>query len=182
MYVLDGKDLGGVFIPSSMQFRASEVAHRPRDSGAVAAIPTSGLLDMVDEPTANCRELKRIIGVPYQELTPPGDTLIEYGKAVKEGSEAFTTAANRSVGIAFIAYTSDRSTSVCATEARKNPSVCRTDGHTPRLRGPRVESRGLPRVAVRGYHKPFSDSPRQVGRSAVRIGHLTSFAPIVLLK
>ena len=52
---------------------------------------------------------------------------------------------------------------------------------TPRLRFPSAESRGLPTVALRGYHKPFPDSPRPLGRSAVRTGYLTSFARIVLL-
>src|SRR3954468_6907824 len=56
--------LGGVFIPSSTQFRASEVAYRLKDSGAVAAITTSGLLDVVDEAAAGSPELKRIVVVP----------------------------------------------------------------------------------------------------------------------
>ena len=45
--------LGGVFIPSSTQFRASEVEYRLKDSGAVAAITTSGLVDVIDEAAAN---------------------------------------------------------------------------------------------------------------------------------
>jgi acetyl-CoA synthetase len=98
--------LGGVFIPSSTQFRASEVAYRLKDSGAVAAITTSGLLDVVDEAAAGCRELKRIIVVPYPEPMTPGDGHIEFGKLVSEGSEAFAPAPTRNDDIAFIAYTS----------------------------------------------------------------------------
>ena len=45
--------LGGVFIPSSTQFRASEVEYRLKDSGAVAAITTSGLVDVIDLAAAN---------------------------------------------------------------------------------------------------------------------------------
>ena len=41
--------LGAVFIPSSTQFRASEVEYRLRDSGAVAAITTTGLVEAVDQ-------------------------------------------------------------------------------------------------------------------------------------
>ena len=48
--------LGGVFVPSSTQFRASEVAYRLKDSGAVAAITTSGLVDVIDEAAASCPE------------------------------------------------------------------------------------------------------------------------------
>jgi benzoate-CoA ligase family protein len=98
--------LGGVFIPSSTQFRASEVAYRLRDSGAVAAITTGGLLDVLDEAAASCPELKRIIVVPYPEPVTPGEQHIEFGKLVSEGSEAFAPAPTRSDDIAFIAYTS----------------------------------------------------------------------------
>src|SRR4051812_20496013 len=95
--------LGGVFIPSSTQFRASEVAYRLEDSGAVAAVTTSGLLDVVDEAAANIPELQQIIVVPYPEPITLDDKHIEFGKLVSEGSEAFATAATRSDDIAFIA-------------------------------------------------------------------------------
>jgi acyl-coenzyme A synthetase/AMP-(fatty) acid ligase len=98
--------LGGVFIPSSTQFGASEVAYRLKDSGAVAAITTSDLVDVVDEAAASCRELKRIIVVPYAEPTTPGEKHIEFAKLVSQGSEAFAPAPTRSDDIAFIAYTS----------------------------------------------------------------------------
>ena len=98
--------LGGIFIPSSTQFRASEVAYRLKDSGAVAAVTTSGLLNVVDEAAASIPELKQIIVVPYPEPMTLGDKHIEFGKLVSEGSEAFATTPTRSDDIAFIAYTS----------------------------------------------------------------------------
>jgi acetyl-CoA synthetase len=98
--------LGGVFIPSSTQFRASEVAYRLNDSGAVAAITTSGLVDVVDLAAASCRELKRIIVVPYPEPATPGEKHIEFGELVSQGSDAFVGVPTRSDDIAFIAYTS----------------------------------------------------------------------------
>jgi acetyl-CoA synthetase len=98
--------LGGVFVPSSTQFRASEVAYRLKDSGAVAAITTSGLLDVIDQASVSLPELKRIIVVPYPESTPLGDEHIEFGRLVSEGSEAFAPASTRNDDIAFIAYTS----------------------------------------------------------------------------
>ena len=98
--------LGGVFVPSSTQFRASEVAYRLKDSGAVAAITTSGLVDVIDEAAASIRELIQIIVVPYPEPMTLGDQHIEFGKLVSEGSEAFVPAQTRNDDIAFIAYTS----------------------------------------------------------------------------
>jgi acyl-coenzyme A synthetase/AMP-(fatty) acid ligase len=98
--------LGGVFIPSSTQFRSSEVEYRLRDSGAVAAISTSGLVDVIDEASAETSELKHIIVVPYPEQVAPGARHIAFGKLVEEGTEAFAPAQTRNDDIAFIAYTS----------------------------------------------------------------------------
>jgi len=98
--------LGGVFIPSSTQFRASEVEYRLKDSGAVAAITTSGLVDVIDEAAASIPELKRIIVIPYPEPTTLGDEHIDFGELVSEGSDAFAPALTRNDDIAFIAYTS----------------------------------------------------------------------------
>jgi acetyl-CoA synthetase len=98
--------LGGVFIPSSTQFRASEVAYRLNDSGAVAAITTSGLVDVVDEAAASCPALKRIIVVSYPERTRPANNHLAFEKLIHDGSEEFVSAATRSDDIAFIAYTS----------------------------------------------------------------------------
>ncbi|HEY3963222.1 MAG TPA: AMP-binding protein [Planctomycetaceae bacterium] len=103
--------LGAVFIPSSTQFRASEVEYRLKDSGAVAAISTSGLVDAIDEAAANCPELKRIIVVAYPEPSPAGAALvsaahIDFHQLVSAGNEAFDTVPTRHDDVAFIAYTS----------------------------------------------------------------------------
>jgi acetyl-CoA synthetase len=98
--------LGGVFIPSSTQFRASEVEYRLNDSGAVAAITTSGLVDVIDLAAANCPELKRIIVVPYPDATHLGHDHVAFDKLVSDGSEAFVPEPTRNDDIAFIAYTS----------------------------------------------------------------------------
>ena len=98
--------LGGVFIPSSTQFRASEVEYRLKDSGAFATITTTGLVEAIDEASANSRDLKRIVVVPYPDPTTLADNHIDFGKLVGEGSEAFTPAATRNDDLSFIAYTS----------------------------------------------------------------------------
>src|SRR5262245_12271976 len=61
--------LGGVFIPSSTQFRASEVEYRLRDSGAVAAVTTTGLVEPIDQSATACPALKHVVVVDY----PAGD-------------------------------------------------------------------------------------------------------------
>src|SRR4029079_18099920 len=98
--------LGAVFIPSSTQFRASEVEYRLKDSGAVAAITTNSLVDAIDEAAANVADLKRIIVVPYPDRSPVGHGHIDFNQLVDEGNEAFATAPTRNDDTAFIAYTS----------------------------------------------------------------------------
>jgi acetyl-CoA synthetase len=98
--------LGGVFIPSSTQFRASEVEYRLKDSGAVAAITTSNLVDVIDLAAANCHDLKWIIVVPYPQRTGLDATHIEFDKLIRDGSEEFAAAGTQNDDIAFIAYTS----------------------------------------------------------------------------
>src|SRR5262249_18312977 len=60
--------LGGIFLPSSTQFRASEVEYRLHDSGAVAALATTGLVDVLERVRAACPELKHVIEVPYPDV------------------------------------------------------------------------------------------------------------------
>jgi acyl-coenzyme A synthetase/AMP-(fatty) acid ligase len=98
--------LGGVFIPSSTQFRAGEVAYRLRDSGAVTAITTTGLVDVIDLAAADAAALKRIVVVSYPDANATGGDHIDFDKLVNEGSEAFVPAATRSDDMAFVAYTS----------------------------------------------------------------------------
>jgi len=98
--------IGGVFIPSSTQFRASEVEYRLKDSGAVVAITTTGLVEAIDEASANARELKRIIVTSYPDPTTIADHHVEFSKLVGQGAESFTPVATRNDDLAFIAYTS----------------------------------------------------------------------------
>jgi acyl-coenzyme A synthetase/AMP-(fatty) acid ligase len=99
--------LGGVFIPSSTQFRTSEVEYRLRDSGAVAAITTTGLIEAVDQASAVCPDLKHIVAVDYPPASGgPDMAYTQFQKLLDEGSEAFAPAATRHDDMAFIAYTS----------------------------------------------------------------------------
>jgi acyl-coenzyme A synthetase/AMP-(fatty) acid ligase len=100
--------LGGVFIPSSTQFRTSEVEYRLRDSGAVAAITTTSLVGVIDHASGACPELKQIVVVDYPagESGGPAAAHLQFQKLVDEGSETFPAAATRNDDMAFIAYTS----------------------------------------------------------------------------
>jgi acetyl-CoA synthetase len=98
--------LGGVFIPSSTQFRASEIEYRLKDSGAVAVIATSGLVGAIDSVAANTPELRWTIVVAYPEAVAPAGQHVDFGRLVSEGSEAFVSASTRNDDVAFIAYTS----------------------------------------------------------------------------
>lgn len=98
--------LGGVFIPSSTQFRASEVEYRLNDSGAVAAITTSALVEPIEQSSGNCPSLKHVIVVPYPDAAAGGLAHFDFNELVTSGSESFEPAATRNDDIAFIAYTS----------------------------------------------------------------------------
>src|SRR5262249_18260633 len=52
--------LGGVFIPSSTQFRDTEVRYRLNDSEAVAAVTTPRLADAIEHVRADCPTLKHV--------------------------------------------------------------------------------------------------------------------------
>jgi acetyl-CoA synthetase len=94
--------LGGVFIPSSTQFRDKEVSYRLRDSGAVAAVTTPRLLDAIDRVRLECPALRHVLvcGGPA-----PGDTT-DLARLLDQGSETFTPEPTRADDLAFIAYTS----------------------------------------------------------------------------
>ena len=98
--------LGGVFIPSSTQFRTSEVEYRLRDSGAVAAITTSNLCEAIDHSSGNCPELKHVIVVPYPEPVKPSGEQLDFLRMIDDGQEGLDPAETKSDDIAFIAYTS----------------------------------------------------------------------------
>jgi acyl-coenzyme A synthetase/AMP-(fatty) acid ligase len=97
--------LGGVFIPSSTQFRDKEVSYRLRDAGAVLAVTTPRLLDAIVSVRGECPDLKDVIVVAEPGETPPVDCL-DFARLIDQGTETFTPAATRHDDLAFIAYTS----------------------------------------------------------------------------
>ncbi len=97
--------LGGVFIPSSTQFREAEVRYRLNDSGAVAAITTPQLVDTIDRVRADCPTLRHVIVTTDEDGTAAGDQL-DFARLVEQGTEAFTPALTRHDDLAFLAYTS----------------------------------------------------------------------------
>jgi acetyl-CoA synthetase len=96
--------LGGIFIPSSTQFREAEVRYRLLDSGAVAAVTTTRLADVLDRVRADC-PLRHLIVVD-EEGGPVGGDHLDFARLIKEGSESFQPAPTESDDVAFIAYTS----------------------------------------------------------------------------
>jgi acyl-coenzyme A synthetase/AMP-(fatty) acid ligase len=99
--------LGGVFIPSSTQFRAAEVVYRLKDSAAAAAITTTGLCDAIDQARPTCSELRHVIALPYPDPQAPlGHEQLDFSKLLADGDESFVPANTHSDEPAFIAYTS----------------------------------------------------------------------------
>lgn len=98
--------IGGVFIPSSTQFRKSEVEYRLKDSGAVAAITTTSLVDAIDQASTACPELKQVIVVPYPDAVKPSPAYLDFGRLIQEAKGTFTPSPTSNDDIAFIAYTS----------------------------------------------------------------------------
>lgn len=97
--------LGGVFIPSSTQFRAAEIEYRLRDSGAAAVVTTPGLAAEVEAAAAGAPDLKHLIAVAYDGESPAAGQL-DFWRLVEQGSPEFTPADTASDDVAFIAYTS----------------------------------------------------------------------------
>jgi acetyl-CoA synthetase len=95
--------LGGVFIPSSTQFREAEVRYRLNDAGAVAAVTTPRLVDVIDRIRGDCPALRHVI--LCGEETVGGDRLA-FDRLVADGRERFEPAPTRSDDVAFLAYTS----------------------------------------------------------------------------
>ncbi|HVC94802.1 MAG TPA: acyl-CoA synthetase, partial [Pirellulales bacterium] len=117
--------LGGVFIPSSTQFRAAEIEYRLRDSGAVAAVTTTSLTAEVGIARAASPELRHLIVVadssvevgavdvgPVEvESVEKGDDRVageqlDFWDLIAKGDPAFVAADTASDEVAFIAYTS----------------------------------------------------------------------------
>jgi acyl-coenzyme A synthetase/AMP-(fatty) acid ligase len=97
--------VGGVFIPSSTQFREAEVRYRLNDSEAVAAVTTPRLLEAIEHVRGDCPSLRHLIVVPEDGGSVSGDSL-DFNRLVDEGQEAFVPAATRADDLAFLAYTS----------------------------------------------------------------------------
>ena len=97
--------VGGIFIPSSTQFRAAEIAYRLRDSEAVAVITTTGLADEVAVARADSPDLRHIITIPYLDV-PTGEGQLDFWQLVESGEADFPTVDTASDDVAFIAYTS----------------------------------------------------------------------------
>jgi acyl-coenzyme A synthetase/AMP-(fatty) acid ligase len=97
--------LGGIFIPSSTQFREAEVRYRLQDSQAVAAITTRRLVDVIDQARGECPDLQHVIVVAEEAGAVGGDWL-DFSSLVAEGHESFPVATTRSDDLAFLAYTS----------------------------------------------------------------------------
>lgn len=97
--------LGGVFIPSSMQFREHEVRYRLNDSEAVVAITTTRLGEVFDRVRADCPSLRHVVAVDEADGATNLDWL-DFASLVAQGREAFTPANTRHDDLAFLAYTS----------------------------------------------------------------------------
>jgi acetyl-CoA synthetase len=97
--------LGGVFIPSSTQFRDAEVRYRLQDSEAVAVVTTSALVDTIERVRAECPALRHVIVVMDSDGSTSADNLA-YEDLVGAGKETFEPAVTRSDDVAFFAYTS----------------------------------------------------------------------------
>jgi acetyl-CoA synthetase len=97
--------LGGVFIPSSTQFKEAEVRYRLNDSEAVAAVTTRRLVGDIDRVRAECPALRYVIVVDEEGGEVGGDW-IDFTRLVNQGEETFETAPTRHEDLAFLAYTS----------------------------------------------------------------------------
>ena len=102
--------LGGIFIPSSTQFRGNEIEYRLKDSSAVAVITTAGLLDSVEEVAGNCPDLRHVIVTSYPDHELRVGNYIDFARLVSDEIDVhlgnWEPADTRSDDIAFIAYTS----------------------------------------------------------------------------
>jgi acyl-coenzyme A synthetase/AMP-(fatty) acid ligase len=97
--------LGGVFIPSSTQFREAEVRYRLNDSEAVAAITTDTLVSTIDRVRTECQSLQHVIVIDEENAASKRDWL-SFTTLIDQGLEIFPAARTRSDDLAFIAYTS----------------------------------------------------------------------------
>jgi acetyl-CoA synthetase len=97
--------LGGVFIPSSTQFRDAEVRYRLVDSESVVAVTTRRLAGVFDAVRGDCPALRHVLVCGDEEGPARGDRL-DFARLVDEGDEHFVPVATRHDDLAFLAYTS----------------------------------------------------------------------------
>ena len=97
--------LGGVFIPSSTQFRAAEIEYRLRDAGVVAAVTTTGLAPELEIARQKAHSLCRLIAIPYAGVALDAGQL-DFWELVRGGDPEFPTVDTNSDDLAFLAYTS----------------------------------------------------------------------------
>ncbi|MCI0738454.1 MAG: AMP-binding protein [Gemmataceae bacterium] len=96
--------LGGVFIPTSTQFREDEIRYRLNDSEAVAAVTTSRLVEPIQKVRGDCPTLRHVLVV--SEPRPSGSGALDFHGLLNQASENFIPANTRNDDLAFLAYTS----------------------------------------------------------------------------
>lgn len=99
---------GCIFVPTSTQFRTSELEYRLRDSEASAVVVTSSLLHAVEEVAPRCPALQHIFVVPYPDPGPvrPYADFVQACSDTTEQAAMWQPAATRHDDLAFLGYTS----------------------------------------------------------------------------
>jgi len=98
---IGGLKIGAVPIPSSVMFRAKEIAYRINDSKAKAVITSSKYVNEVNEIKDSCSTLDHIIMVDNAK-----DDQISYQEKMKKASDKLTLEKTKSSDMAFFCYTS----------------------------------------------------------------------------
>lgn len=101
---------GGVFIPSSTQFRADEIEYRLQDSGAKITVVSSNLLAPVEQVASRCPELKELIVVSYPTRDSQAAGYKDFHELSREdfvpSHRNWHHAETQATDLSFIAYTS----------------------------------------------------------------------------
>src|SRR5262249_31949966 len=97
--------LGGVFIPSSTQFRDAEVRYRLNDPDAPPASSPPPLAAVSAAVRADCPPLRPVTALD-EDGGPVSGHRLDFNALVAQGVETFTPAATRHDDLAFLAYTS----------------------------------------------------------------------------